>query len=132
MQVINLGTFATEEEAARVWNEAALLFRGGRRAPQSHWLAPVQTSCLPGRFTRRVLCCVGCGLLLLLCAEPHCCLCCCCPAGADAWLNPVEPKLPEDYTPGELHLASDKAASAVVAAAVAAGLPPPKVVVKSQ
>jgi hypothetical protein len=56
-----------------------------------------------------------------------CALCC---AGADAWLNPVDPQLPEDYTPGELHLASDKAASAVIAAAVAAGLEPPKVTVK--
>jgi hypothetical protein len=53
-----------------------------------------------------------------------------CCAGADAWLNPVDPQLPEDYTPGELHLASDKAASAVIAAAVAAGLEPPKVTVK--
>jgi hypothetical protein len=52
------------------------------------------------------------------------------PAGSDAWLNPVEPQLPDDYTPGELHLASDKAASAVRAAAVAAGLQMPKVVVK--
>jgi hypothetical protein len=65
-------------------------------------------------------------------------LCCgyaspvCCAAGNDAWLNPVEPQLPDDYTPGELHLASDKAASAVVTAAVAAGLPTPKVVVKPQ
>lgn len=58
--------------------------------------------------------------------------CAACPvAGQDAWLNPVEPKLPEDYTPGELHLASDKAASAVIAAAVAAGLQPPKVIVKA-
>lgn len=57
---------------------------------------------------------------------------CACAAGADAWLNPVEPQLPEDYKAGELHLASDKAASAVIAAAVAAGLPQPKVVVKPQ
>lgn len=57
--------------------------------------------------------------------------CAACPAGHDAWLNPVEPKLPDDYTPGELHLASDKAAQAVIAAAVAAGLPQPKVIVKT-
>lgn len=69
-KVINLGTFATEEEAARVWNEAALLFRG----------------------------CIHAGLI----------------AGADAWLDPVEPQLPEDYKAGELHLASDKAAFAVM------------------
>lgn len=55
---------------------------------------------------------------------------CLCAAGSEAWLNPVDPQLPEDYTPGELHLASEKAASAVIAAAVAAGLAPPKVVVK--
>lgn len=53
-------------------------------------------------------------------------------AGGDAWLNPVEPQLPADYKAGELHLASDKAASAVVAAAVAAGLAAPKVVVRPQ
>jgi hypothetical protein len=90
-----------------------------------------------------VLCILHCSYTLLMsflkqCSPKMCSFqpltppCAACPAaGQDAWLNPVEPKLPDDYTPGELHLASDKAASAAIAAAVAAGLQPPKVIVKA-
>jgi hypothetical protein len=42
----------------------------------------------------------------------------------------VEPPLPLDFTEGALHLASDKAAQAVMAAAAAAKLRPPHIIVK--
>lgn len=146
-KVINLGTFATEDEAARVWNEAALLFRGGRQAPATAcgvlcivvlWPILSTRECPKMLWVAAVVACHCCVCLHAwptsqeLCPFSVLCVLCVCvaPAGSDAWLNPVEPQLPDDYTPGELHLASDKAASAVRAAAVAAGLPTPKVVVK--
>jgi hypothetical protein len=57
---------------------------------------------------------------------------CCAPtrAGPEAWLNPVDPPLPADFKEGELHLASEKAAQAVLGAAAIAKLKPPKIVVR--
>lgn len=66
MQVLNLGTYATEDDAARAWNAAALFFRG-----------------------------------------------------SEAWMNPVQPRLPEDFVPGSLGR-SVPAATVTAAAAVAA------------
>lgn len=37
LQVLNLGTYETEDDAARAWNAAALYFRG-----EGTWLNPVE------------------------------------------------------------------------------------------
>lgn len=68
-QVINLGTFATEDEAARVWNEAALLFRGGRQAPATACGVLCIVVLLPDPFQPRMM------LWVAAVVACHCCVC---------------------------------------------------------